>query len=74
MTPVTSPRDNDSSVSPGPQTLSSQIVFGRAESLRPSASFDSLGSLYDAQWAPRIRPGFVGAKVYKPTCQKYIVI
>ena len=72
VTPVTSPRDNDSShslpcVSPGPQSLSSQIVFGRAESLRPSASFDSLGSLYDARWAPRVRPGFVGAKVSKLT-------
>ena len=78
MTPVTSPRDRrdsetdrDSShslpcVSPGPQTLTNQIVFGRygPDSLRPSASFDSLGTLYDAQWAPRIRQGFVGAKVF----------
>lgn len=67
VTPVTSPRDSDSShslpcVSPGPQSLSSQIVFG-SDSLRPSASFDSLGTLYDARWAPKMRPPFFGAKV-----------
>ena len=71
VTPVTSPRDNDSShslpcVSPGPQSLSSQIVFG-SDSLRPSASFDSLGTLYDARWAPKMRPPFVGAKVSRIT-------
>ena len=72
VTPVTSPRDSDSShslpcVSPGPQSLSSQIVFG-SDSLRPSASFDSLGTLYDARWAPRMRPAFAGAKVPVVNC------
>ena len=45
-----------------PQSLSSQIVFGQygPDNLRPSASFDSLGALYDAQWAPKNRIGVWG--------------
>ena len=42
-----------------PQSLSSQVVFGRygPDTLRPSASFDSLGALYDAQWSNRLNKG-----------------
>ena len=54
--------DNDSSHSLPvslPQTLSSQIVFGQygPDTLKPSASFDSLGAIYDAHWAPKVRVG-----------------
>ena len=37
----------------GSQSLSSQVVFGSC--VRPSASLDSLGSLYDSHWS-RQRP------------------
>ena len=48
-----------------PQSLSSQLVFGRygPDTLRPSASFDSLGALYDAQWSNRSNKGG-GTKVF----------
>ena len=48
-----------------PQSLSSQLVFGRygPDTLKPSASFDSLGALYDAQWSNRSNKGG-GTKVF----------
>ena len=51
--------DNDSSHSLPitlPKTISSQLVFGQ-DQLKSSASFDSLGALYDAQWTPKFRFG-----------------
>ena len=54
--PVTVPLHAWSGQGQSPVTISSQLVFGQ-DSLKSSASFDSLGALYDAQWTPKFRFG-----------------
>ena len=44
----------------GTQSLTSQVVFGSC--VRPSASLDSLGTLYDSSWA-RQRPSNKRVKI-----------
>ena len=44
----------------GSQSLTSQVVFGSC--VRPSASLDSLGTLYDSSWA-RQRPSSKRVKI-----------